>query len=264
MRRNLLVLGVLAALLGVTSAEAAPLRASYAYVVTPDPALAAAVAALHQAAEAGIAATSATTRNRAYAVIAEMLAPSLKGFSRSLDPLARWNAVDAMPGSVEALTSQLVEQGDVPEGAALPDYRPELLTVLAELTRPGVPLGTMVELPHPACAPAGYGFDRAKVRAFGKTGDVGVGSLRLSASPTALHDRPDATSKVLATLEPLVFMAPIYGANAPGDWMQVTTSDHLTGWVHDSEASDGLSQKHICFGKVGDGYKIVGFFAFGL
>ena len=35
MRHNLLVLGVLTALLGAGAAEAAPLRASYAHVVTP-------------------------------------------------------------------------------------------------------------------------------------------------------------------------------------------------------------------------------------
>jgi hypothetical protein len=258
------VLTIALALLA-TGAQAEPLRASYADVVTPDAELVAFLTTLAQTAKAGLLprADAAAT----YAALDAMFAPILTGFGRGLDPLASWGKYSKpVPGNFAELASNMIEQGDLPEGAPLPNIRPDMLQLLlALIANADEPLGTMKATGEAICSPAAYAFDAKTAAALATATDGDGYGLRIMHREITLRAEPKASSPVVATLAPLTVLGSIYVDGQPEGWTQYATSDGAKGWLEDRLAeADGLSQQHVCFAKVDSAYKLVSFYTYGL
>ena len=114
--------------------DASPLRAIPADVVTPDPALLAYVANLHDLAARAAAAQSRPARAAGFAAVEALIAPKLVGFSGSLDPLQPWKRVEPEGRGLVALAAYMIEQGDSPVGTpGAPDYRVDMARLVAEM-----------------------------------------------------------------------------------------------------------------------------------
>ena len=164
---------MLAPLMLPPMAGASPLATSYAEIVDPDPELTRFLRELVETAQAGLG-----TQSRAYAVLDAIISPSVRGFTRGLDPFEPWVEVDTsgpeMDSGIDLLTSKMIEQGDLPEDISiLPDYRQDFLQLLVALVAsPQKPLGRMPEMGNAVCSPARYDVDVSKALAFAKANDT--------------------------------------------------------------------------------------------
>lgn len=241
------------------AASAAPLRVTYADVVQPDADLVSFLQTL-----------TAAAQSKNYAVVDTMIAPDLKGFSRGLDPLEKWQAIDLAAqtnaSGLEALTSNMVEMGDLPENTPSHiDYRQSFLELLVALVaNPDEPLGKMPEIGKAICSPARYQFDAKAAAQFASANNTDAYGLYLFPSDLQLHAKPEAGTPVIARIPSRTLIATDYQDNQPDNWTKVMTSDGSTGWIEDHGNYEGLSQQHLCFDRVGGEYKIVGFYAYGL
>ena len=246
-------------------AHAAALRAVPAEVVTPEPALAEFVAQLHGLAQSTAAARSPKAREAGYLAIDALIAPDLKGFSRTLDPLAKWGVVKPEgKDGLDKMASYMIEQDELPDGARQPDYREKLVKELVDRTAPDVSFGRLADLPGALCTPARLGFDSKKVAAFAKAHDTDAYSLRVAPAGLGLRAAARKTEASGPALPTGTILALDLDAPLIDGWARVVTSDGVAGWAADTAVADGLSQMHICFAKHSGGYQLVGFFAFGL
>lgn len=245
--------------LAAPAALAAPLQVTYADVVKPDAELVSFLKGLTSAAQ-----------SKDYAAVDAMIAPDLKGFSRGLDPLEKWQAIDlaaqANASGLEALTSNMVEMDDLPENAPNHiDYRENLLELLVALVaNPDEPLGKMPEMDKAICSPARYRFDAKAVAQFAASHNTNAYGLYLFSTDLQLRAKPEPGTLVIATIPSHTLVVTDYQDNQPETWTKVITSDGTTGWIEHHGDYQGLSQQHLCFGRIGGEYKIVGFYSYGL
>lgn len=256
---------MLAPLMLPSMAGASPLATSYAEIVDPDPELTRFLRELVETAQGGLG-----TQSRAYAVLDAIIAPSVRGFTRGLDPFEPWVEVDTsgpeMDSGIDLLTSKMIEQGDLPEDISiLPDYRQDFLQLLVALVAsPQKPLGRMPEMGNAVCSPARYDVDVSKALAFAKANDTDGYGIYIFPRELDLHAEPQNGTPVTATIAPLTLLVTDYQADQPDGWVKVIASEGTVGWAHDLGDYEGLSQQHLCFDKVDSGYKIVGFYSYGL
>ena len=257
--RNLtaaIVSGLLS-LTAVPSFAADNLTIGYSKVVKPD----AALQEFLQSFRADIAA-----KNPDYETIETQFSRNSVGFTRGLDPLQAWHKLK--PFNQDMLTEAaniLVEQGDLPEGSKAPDYRPDALQAIARLIAKGVTFGTMAEVPGSICAPANYKFSSKKVIAFAKAHDNDAYSLRFYNSTSSLFETPDENAKPAGNVRAFTPFAVIYDANVPTGWSHVAAANGIEGYLKDDSREQlGLSQQHVCFGKVDGTYKVTALFGYGL
>ncbi|MDO6965174.1 hypothetical protein [Rhizobium alvei] len=203
-----------------------------------------------------------------YAQLQAMLAPEVRTFQRSLDPLQAWKESDPIEDGGEAALSGmidvLVEQGELPEGVAQPDYRPDLLRQLESMVVPGTVMGTIKGLPKTICSPAAYSFDYKQVIEFAKAMDDSPGSLRFFTHDVDLRQGPAPKAQIAGRVPANTLMSFIYDANAPEGWSLNQASNGVKGYLEDGDDMQSLSQNHVCFGKVGGEYRIVAIFGYGL
>jgi hypothetical protein len=248
-----------------TGAHAEPLRASYADVVVPDAELVAFLTTLAQTAKAGL--SPRADAGATYAALDAMFAPTLTGFGRGLDPLEHWRKyAKPVPGNFSDLAGNMIEQGDLPEGASLPDIRPDMLSLLlALIANADEPLGTITPSGDAICSPAAYAFDAKAAAKLAAATQSDAYGLRLMHREITLHAEPKASSPAVATLAPLTIVGSIYVDGQPDGWTQYATSDGMIGWFEERLAeADGLSQQHVCFAKVDGAYKLTSFYTYGL
>lgn len=244
---------------------AAPLRAEFADVVTPDAELKAFLQTLVDTAQSGIG-----TQSRAYAVLDTMTADTVRGFTRGLDPLEQWTALEParMEGEsgVELLTNHMVEMGELPADASeIPDYRQSFLELLvALLSNPDEPLGIMAEMGDAVCSPARLAFNAKATAKFVAAHDTDASGIYLYPREISLRDTPESGAAVTGTIAPYTLLVSDYQADQPDAWIKLIASDGLTGWTEARDDYQDLSQQHLCFGKVDGQYKIVGFYSYGL
>lgn len=263
MKQFLVAVGIALVLLA-SGASAAPLQATYVNVVTPDTQLQSFLHTLAQTAKNSIGAEAS-----AYAAIDAMIAPTLGGYSKGLDPFEEWQAIDPAgpddPHGLYLLTNSMVEMGELPEGQVPPDYRPDFLALLlALIANPEAPLGTMKEMPGAICSPARYDIDIDAASTFAAANNTDGYGLYIYPRELELHAKPQAGTPVTAKVAPRTLVATDYQDNQPDNWTKIKTSEGATGWIEDRGDYEGLSQQHLCFGKVDGTYKIVGFFTYGL
>lgn len=261
---GLLVL-VLAPFMLPLTASALPLAASYAEVVDPDPELTRFLRELVKTAQSETGA-----QRKAYARLDAMIAPTVRGFTRGLDPFEPWTEVDTSgserTSGVDLLTSRMIEQGDLPEGSSvLTDYRPDFLELLVALVaNPQKPLGRMPEMGNAVCSPARYDVDANKALAFAEANGTDGYGIYFFPRRVELQAEPKDSAPVTATIAPLTLLVPDSQADQPDGWARVITSDGVAGWTRDPSDYEGLSQQHLCFDKVDGNYRIVGFYSYGL
>lgn len=264
MRLQVLAGLVLGASLAVATASAAPLTASFTDTVKPDADLTTFLTSLVQTAQEGIG-----TQSRAYALLDTMIADHVQGFGRGLDPLERWQPIDLSGDEatgIDLLTAHMVEQGELPgDGTPAPDYRQNMLELIVALVgNPTEPLGTMPELEGAVCSPARYSFNAKATAKFAQAHDTDASGIYLYPRAVELRDTPDAGAPVIAELAPYTLLVSDYQADQPDNWTKLVTSEGVTGWAQDRGDYEGLSQQHLCFGKVDSAYQITGFFTYGL
>lgn len=264
MRSRVLAAAMVGVCLAAGPVLAAPLTAKFVDTVTPYAELTAFLQSLVQTAQEGIG-----TQSRAYAVLDTMIADTVVGFGRGLDPLEPWRRIDVSGEDltgVDLLTAHLVERGDLPgDGTPLPDYRQNLLELLVALVgNPTEPLGTMPELEGAVCSPARYGFNAKATLKFAQAHETDAYGIYLFPRSVELRDNPDVTAPVMAKLAPYTLFVTDYQADQPDGWTKLVASDGVSGWSQDQGDYEGLSQQHLCFGKVDGAYKITGFFTYGL
>ena len=244
---------------------ALPLATGYAEIVDPDPELTRFLRELVETAQAGIG-----TQSRAYAVLDAMIAPTVRGFTRGLDPFEPWLEVDTsgpdMDSGINLLTSRMIEQGELPEDiSVLPDYRQDFLKLLVALVANAqTPLGRMPEMGNAVCSPARYNVDTSKALAFAEANDTDGYGIYIFPRELELHSEPQDGTPVTATIAPLTLLVTDYQADQPEGWVKVIASEGTVGWAHDLRDYEGLSQQHLCFDKVDGEYKIVGYYSYGL
>lgn len=263
--RKCLTTVLLGAMMIMPAAQAAPLTGGFVDVVQPDQDLTEFLRTLVETAQAGIG-----TQSRAYAVLDGMIAESVQGFSRGLDPLEKWRKVDTSDPDrgtgVDLLTDSMVEMAELPADATeIPDYRQDFLQLLVSLVgNPDEPLGTMPEMGGAVCSPARYGFDTKAAQKFAEANDTDGGGIQMYATAVELREQPDAATPVVSELPAWTLLISDYDADGPDSWSKVATSDGTTGWMQDRDDYLRLSQQHLCFDKVDGAYKIVGFYTYGL
>lgn len=256
---------MLAPIMLPSMAGASPLATSYADIVDPDPELTKFLRKLVETARAGIG-----TQSNAYAVLDAMIAPTVRGFTRGLDPFEPWMEVDTsgpnMESGIDLLTSRMIEHGELPEDTAvLPDYRPDFLQLLVALVaNPQKPLGRMPEMGNAVCSPAHYDVDTSKALAFAEANNTDGYGIYIFPRELELHAEPQDGTPVTATIAPLTLLVTDYLVDQPDGWLKVIASEGTVGWAQDLGDYEGLSQQHLCFDKVGGEYKVVGFYSYGL
>ena len=242
---------------GLGSAGADELVISYGDTVKPDAELKAFVDKFR---------TAITAKRPDYDKINGMFAPRMKAFSRSLDPLQPWHKMAPITSNhLDEIIDVIVEQAPLPDDAKQPDYRPDALSMMADMLAAG-PMGEVKEIPGSVCAPAAWKFDADAVAAFLKTVDDSANSVRFYKDQTALLAKPKAGSKVIGTLPAFALASPYSKAIEPQGWTKLTSASGLSGYVRDDDSQEALylSQMHICFGKVSGKYKVTGIFGYGL
>jgi hypothetical protein len=248
----------------ISAAPAAPLRAVYAGVVAPEPELLTTINGLRAAIDAGLKAKHEADREAAYTAVAAFIGTDLRGFSRGLDPLARWNRLEPQEGGLAELVNQLVEQGDLPEGAPAPDLRPQLLQQMHDILRRDVPLGRLPEYRSAVCLPARYAFDSHKVGLFAAAHDADAHALRLHPTSVQLRAEPRPDAAITAAIPARTLLAVEYEKGQPDGWGRYWLSDGRRGWLPDRPDATGLSQQHLCFARQDGAYRITGYFTYGL
>ncbi|WP_237151936.1 SH3 domain-containing protein [Oryzibacter oryziterrae] len=234
--------------------------------VTPDAELSAFLADL--AAKAGRSRPDGAADSD-YADVASLFAPRLTVFNRGLEPDEPWHRMAPDKRSPLAVAeSFLVEQGELPPGAKVPDYRPELMQVLVRHASAPMTYGRMPGFPGAVCSDAELTVDWSAAKAFAATDDLDTASLRLFLDARQLRAEPKAKAPAVGTLPAMtLFLSNYDGVQGALDkgWLQVTLSNGVKGWVQDpDEVFHGLSQQHLCFGREGGHYRVIGFYAYGL
>lgn len=256
---------MLAPLMLPSMAGASPLATSYEEIVDPDPELTSFLRELVKTARAGIG-----TQSRTYAVLDAMIAPTIRGFTRGLNPFEPWMEVATsgpdMDSGIDLLTSRMIEQGELPEDiAVLPGYRQDFLQLLVALVaNPQKPLGRMPEMGNAVCSPARYNVEASKALAFAEANETDGYGIYIFPRELELHAEPLDGTPVTATIAPLTLLVTDYQANQPDGWIKVITSEGTMGWAQNFGDYEGLSQQHLCFDKVDGIYKIVAFYSYGL
>ena len=258
------ILAALMAFGAISAAPAAPLRAVYAGVVAPEPELLTTLDALRAAIDAGLKAKHEADREAAYTAVAAFIGTDLRGFNRGLDPLARWSRLPPQQGGLAELATQLVEQGDLPEGAPPPDLRPRLLEQMRDILQPNAPFGRLPEYRSAVCLPARYAFDTHKVGLFAAAHDADAHALRLHPSPVQLRAEPRPDAAITAAVPARTLLAFEYDKDQPNGWGRYWLSDGRRGWLPDRPDATGLSQQHLCFTRQDGAYRIAGYFTYGL
>jgi hypothetical protein len=255
-RVRTLFLTILAALVPNVAAGD-PLTVRFHDVVQPDGKLEAFVAHLKQL-------DPQTTALRHKAVNA-LFAERVKTFRRSLDPFQPWSrTADISSDYLKAAADLIVEQGEPEEGKPTPDYRPDALKQIIQQVSDGQPFGVLKEVPGAICAPAEYTLDRKAARTFAKKFELDAYSLRFFSQEKFLYARPNLKSDLVATVPPYTLMVFAYDPKAREPWSLYESSGGEKGYVTDDKPVLGLSQHHVCFGKVKGEYRIVALFGYGL
>lgn len=194
-----------------------------------------------------------------------LFAPRVKTFQKSLDPFQPWTRSDDITSHyLGGAANVIVEQGDLEEGAPVPDYRPDALKMIIEQVSKGEPFGTMRQAPGAVCAPADYKVDRKSAMKFARKYELDAYSLRFFAGAVTLHEKPDENSRVLETVPPYTLMMFDYDPKAKQPWSLYEASGGMKGYLKEDRPVLGLAQHHVCFGKVKGRYRIVALFGYGL
>ena len=256
MKYALPLLAVLCSSCPPPGAWAGELVVSWADTVEPDAQLKATVAELRQRAAGG--------RTSNLRKMEALFAPRVKVFTRSLDPFQPWNPVRDLTGEYLAGTADvMVEQGELAAGLPVLDYRLEAMKVLAALVpETGATFGTLREAPGAVCAPAVYKVDRKKALAFARRFESDAYSLRFHPVDVVLSPAPKGTDGQVVPAYTLMMFD--YDPEAPEGWGLYETAGGAKGYMRDREDALGLSQNHVCFGKVDGEYRITAVFGYGL
>ena len=244
------------ALLAVpANAEANELIVGFRDVVKPDAEL--------QALVEQIKSLNVTSKKLDYKAIDAVFAPRVKTFRKSLDPFQPWTkSADIRSDYLKGAADIMVEQGEPEEGAAVPDYRPAAMHVIAEQVSRGEPFGRLKEMPGAICAAAAYEVDRKAALAFAKKFELDAYSLRFYATHITLLARPGSPA-VIDFVPPYALMMFDHDPTAPEGWGRYETSEGVKGYMRDRDDTLGLSQNHVCFGKIKSKYRITALFGYG-
>jgi hypothetical protein len=197
--------------------------------------------------------------------VAALFAPRVKAFTRGLDPFKPWISIEDISGNyLGGAANIMVEQGEIPEGGALPDYRPEALKIIVEQVTRGDPFGTLNELPGAICAPAAYKVDRKAALRFAGKYRLDAYSLRFFAQPMGLYQQQNIKGELLGMVPPYTLMMFDYDPVAKEPWALYEASTGIKGYLREEPPALGLAQHHVCFGKFKGKYRIVGLFGYGL
>jgi hypothetical protein len=203
-----------------------------------------------------------SAKPRDYAVFDAFFAPRIDVFQRGLDPLQPWRPGESITGSaLTRMADSLVEQEPV-EGEPARDYREDVLMVILTMIWGNGPLGSMKEVPGQICTPAQYDFDREAALAFARKFALDTYSLRFFPKNVFLATRPKGTSGARVPANTLMMFD--YDPKAPAGWGRYQTAGGVRGYMKDRDDTLGLSQNHICFGKVKGKYRITAIFGYGL
>lgn len=246
----------MAMLLGIGTAQAGDLTVGTSDQVTPDAQLLAFVGDLR--------ALAGPARKSSIKKVEKLFAPSVSAFTRGLDPFQPWHRLDDIKSDFLVGTANvMVEQGEIPEGMKIPDYRIDAMQQLAALIPEGGTFGTLQEMPGAVCAPAAYSVDRKAAAKFAARFKLDPYSLRFFDTSVGLHTKPGSAG-LSANLRPRTLLMFDFKPDLPKGWSYYETSEGTSGYLKDRDDSRGLSQHHVCFAKVKGKYRITGIFGYGL
>lgn len=253
-----IVFAVAVSTLAAASVNADELTVTFGDIIKPDTELSAFIGNFRAA---------ITAKKPDYAALDGFFAPSIGDFSRGLDPLQPWHKSDPITGDrLKGIIDTIVEQAPLPDDAKQPDYRPEALSMMANMIAAG-PLGAIKEAKGQACAPAAYKFDKKAVAAYVKAKGDSVNGLRFYKKPVQLMDRPDAKAAKGAVVQPGTIVSAWSEENVPDGWAKITgLGGSISGYMKDSAKNPEhyLNEMHVCFGKVDGQYKLTSIFGYGL
>jgi hypothetical protein len=205
-----------------------------------------------------------SSRNLDYRAIDALFAPRVKTFRKSLDPFQPWSKSAVIRSDyLKGAADIMVEQGELEEGAPVPDYRPDAMKMIVEQLSRGEPFGTIKEMPGAVCTPAVYTVDRKAALAFAGKYRLDAYSLRFYSTGAMLLARPRSPA-VTAHVPPYALMMFDHDPTAPEGWGRYETSDGIKGYMPDRDDTLGLAQHHVCFGKIKGKYRITALFGYGL
>ncbi len=200
-----------------------------------------------------------------YKKINAMFAPQVKAFSRSLDPTAPWFKMKPIVSDyLDGIIDVIVEQAPLPDDAKQPDYRPDALSMMADILASG-PMGKIKDIPGAVCAPAAWSYDVAAAKKFAESQESEVSGLRFYGTNKTLLSKPKASAGaagIVPAQVPLIFA---YEKDSPEGWGHYQAANGVAGYMKDDAAKElHVSQMHVCFGKVSGKYKVTGIFGYGL
>lgn len=236
------------------AAPAGLARSRHLDVVTPEPGLQALFAEIRAASGSPVA---------SHALVDRILAPKVRMFTRSLDPVQPWHDLGLRDGDPVRIARSVVAEGEIP--GSNPDYVPDLVQAMARAVSSDGPAGTRPELPGAVCAPARYDLDAGAVKHLAETvGDRDgiVGRVNLTVAPTPFRDSP--AGPVRFVLDPLTLVISTEDADIDDSWIPVALSDDTRGVVPAALDPVELNQTHFCFGQVGGAWKVTGIYFYGL
>lgn len=194
-----------------------------------------------------------------------LFAKRVKTFRRSLDPFQPWNrTADIDSDYLKGAADLMVEQGEPEEGKPTPNYRPDALKQIVQQVSSGQPFGILTEMPGAVCAPAEYEVNRKAASAFAKKFELDAYSLRFFSEEKFLYARPNLKSDLVAAVPPYTMMMFAYDPKARNPWALYESSGGEKGYLMEDMPVLGLSQHHVCFGRVKGAYRIVALFGYGL
>lgn len=248
---------------GVSLLAAAPMFAAEQAVVVshqkhvePDAALTAFVDALRR---------ELSAPKLDYARIDGMFASKVRTFQRSLDPLEPWRKTGEIKSNyLASAAGLLVEQAELPDGAKMPDYRPDAARQMLLIISKGT-FSWMTQVPNTVCTPPAYKVNAAAVKAFAAAHGSDASNLRFFASEIELKKLPTPAAKTAGKVAAGTLLAFKYDPKLSDDWEKLFASNGVEGYRRSDDGEQlYLSQMHLCFGKFTDGYKITALFSFGL
>jgi hypothetical protein len=192
-----------------------------------------------------------------------LFGPTVKSFTRSLDPFQPWHRLDDLHGKyLQGVADVMVEQGEPIGAETNHDYRIDAMQYLATYVLADGTFGTLPEVPGAVCTPAAYRIDHKAAQAFARKFELDAYSLRFYPDDIVLLKRPEGTKgKVVPAYSLIMFD---YDPKTPEGWGYYESAGGIKGYLKDRDDTLGLSQNHVCFSKVKGQYRVSAILGYGL
>ena len=244
--RTLAVALTVLATTSTTSFAEHGINVGFANVVEPDPSLKAEISRMVKALRG--------PRRTEPAYLQTFFSPVVDLYERSRDPLQSWKSVGDI--NADHLAYRIATEFSTREPLAIG-------MMLAAVLSDQAPLGAFQSLPGKICAPANFQYRRRDVIALIAGQKISASALRFSDQSQPLYQIPDSNGGEAGRVPPRTLFFVVESTVGSG-WAHYRASNGVEGYARDIGTIRSLAQKHVCFSRNGDGYRIDALFGFGL